>query len=155
MSGCLSVCPSVLIRANGYKEWSDLVEILTAWQGHIEYVCRNFSARSDEIFFLDTTGGTLMRPKMTKIFFYQKSSKIVSIVFCQLIDTLGGGREMCSHNFGQNLNISLRRWMSFQKRSFWNWRNEQSRLFSVFWGLLSICAAFWSNFGGLAHFQCY
>ena len=27
---CLSVCPSVLIRANGYKEWSDLVEILTA-----------------------------------------------------------------------------------------------------------------------------
>ena len=30
LAGWMSVCPSVLIRAKWYKEWSDLVEILTA-----------------------------------------------------------------------------------------------------------------------------
>jgi hypothetical protein len=42
---------------------------------------------------------------------------------------------MCSHNFGQNLEHFTEK-ISFQKRSFWNWGNEeQSRRFWLFVGV--------------------
>jgi hypothetical protein len=79
-----------------------------------------------------------MRPKMTKIFLDQKSSQ----KGCQRV--LYANRhtwrcwEMCSHNFGQNLNISLRR-CRFKNEVFGTGEvnNEQSRRFWLFGQILA------------------
>ena len=78
-----------------------------------------------------------MRPKMTKIFLDQ-----TLFPECVLYANRHTWRcwEMCSHNFGQNLEHFTE--ISFQKRSFWNWGNEMNKV--------DVCLGF---VGAFEHFR--